>query len=299
MAVHAYFAKPVYRNEVLQELIEPQEIDECLTLSSVLSSPVFALDIWPDCEVISFTSISDAIKQLKKRALRWFYYGSRSFRRGSLIAAGLKIITAPPITFRQSTFQPFSGFTLLSESELLVCAKPWKKWPSGKMQFVENKILPPNRAYLKLWEALTLMNIFPQAGELCLDLGASPGGWSWVLAECGATVIAVDKAPLASSIATYPNIRFQEGSAFALNPLEYQHIDWLCADIICYPERLLQLVEKWQASGRVCHMVCTLKLQGEIDWKVIRSFQAIPQSKVVHLFHNKHELCFLWSREAL
>ena len=55
---------------------------------------------------------------------------------------------------------------------------------------------PPNRAYLKLWEALTLLGRRPGPGELCLDLGASPGGWTWVLAKLGARVIAVDKAPL-------------------------------------------------------------------------------------------------------
>ena len=60
---------------------------------------------------------------------------------------------------------------------------------------------PPNRAYLKLWEALTLAanmpdGRMPRPGELCLDLGSSPGGWSWVLQKLGARVISVDKAPL-------------------------------------------------------------------------------------------------------
>ena len=41
----------------------------------------------------------------------------------------------------------------------------------------------------------------PGPCETCLDLGASPGGWSWALQRMGAHVISVDKAPLAPDIA--------------------------------------------------------------------------------------------------
>ena len=41
-------------------------------------------------------------------------------------------------------------------------------------------------------------------------------------------------------------------------------------------------------------MICTIKMQGEIDWKLIEEgFAAIPNSRIVHLNYNKHELTIL------
>ncbi len=159
---------------------------------------------------------------------------------------------------------------------------------------IENKCIPPNRAYLKLWEALTILKKYPKAGETCLDLGASPGGWSWVLAECGAAVCAIDKAALDPTLSKYRNITFQEGSAFALAPESFKTVDWLCSDIICYPKRSLALIEKWIKSGTVKNLICTIKLQGEIDWETLHALQTIERGRLIHLFHNKHELTFLW-----
>lgn len=293
MTLHAYFSKAAYQKELLSD---PSIVDDRLALSSDLMYPAFALDIWPECEVLEFSSINDAVKQLKARSLRWFYYGSNFFRRGALIAEVLKQIRSGRIEFKEEGQRPFAIFTLLSEHQLLVCLKPWKKWPLGEMEFVENKIVPPNCAYLKLWEALTLLERYPKAGEIAFDLGASPGGWSWVLAECGVEVLAIDKAPLDAKIAAYSNICFQTGSAFTVEPQDFEQVDWLCSDIICYPERSLALIQKWIESGKVKNIICTIKLQGETNWDIIKVLQSIENSRLVHLYHNKHELTFLWSK---
>ena len=34
-------------------------------------------------------------------------------------------------------------------------------------------------------------------------------------------------------------------------------------------------------------------MQGEIDWKLIEEFAAIPDSRIVHLNYNKHELTII------
>lgn len=263
--------------------------------------PAFALDIWRNIEILEFDSIKSAADLLKERARLWAYYGNVAYRRGALIGEYLRLLKPKPLQFGVLPKDtPFGVYTLQDEHHLLLSTAPWKKVPFGQMEFVENKTKPPNRAYLKLWEALTYLRRFPQPGEVCLDLGASPGGWSWVLAECGAKVIAVDKAPLAPHIASHPGIQFQAGSAFALHPKDFGPIDWLCSDIICYPQRLLSLIEQWQAEGQVKNMICTIKLQGEPDWPVIEAFKAMPGAEVIQLFHNKNELCFLaTNRQAL
>jgi 23S rRNA (cytidine2498-2'-O)-methyltransferase len=161
------------------------------------------------------------------------------------------------------------------------------------VQFVEDKSGPPNRAYLKLWEAFTLLGARPQAGERCLDLGSSPGGWTWALQQTGADVISVDKAPLDERVARLQRVEVRAQSAFALDPRDVGPVDWLCADIACYPARLLALVQRWLAAGTVRRFLCTLKFQGDTDFTAMQAFAAIPGSRLMHLHHNKHELTWI------
>jgi len=106
-------------------------------------------------------------------------------------------------------------------------------------------------------------------------------------------VIAVDKAPLAPPVAAMPGVTWRGESAFALPPKIVAARDWLLSDIVCYPARLLRLVERWRASGLVRSFVCTLKFQGATDHDTAAAFAAIPGARVLHLHYNKHELTFL------
>jgi 23S rRNA (cytidine2498-2'-O)-methyltransferase len=163
------------------------------------------------------------------------------------------------------------------------------------VRFIEDKSSSPSRAYLKLWEAFTLIGQKPGPGDLCLDLGACPGGWTWVLATLGARVISVDKAPLDPRIAAMPGVEVRRESAFGLDPRSESvpAVDWLCSDVICYPARLLGLVERWLATGKARRFVCSVKFQGETDFGVIEAFKAIPGSRLMHLSANKHELTWV------
>jgi 23S rRNA (cytidine2498-2'-O)-methyltransferase len=140
-----------------------------------------------------------------------------------------------------------------------------------------------------LWEALVRLRRWPLPGERCLDLGASPGGWTWVLGKLGATVLAIDKAPLDPRVAAMPGVDWRGESAFALEPASVGPVDWLFSDIVCYPERLLRLVERWRGSGLVKNFVCTIKFQGATDHESTAAFAALPGAEDVHLHHNKHE----------
>jgi hypothetical protein len=130
----------------------------------------------------------------------------------------------------------------------------------------------------------------PQPGEVCLDRGASPGGWSWVLAKLGARVIAVDKAPLAPAVAALPGVETRQESAFGLDPGSLPPVDWLFSDVICYPDRLYALVRRWLESGACRRMVCSVKFQGTTDHAAVARFAALPGATLAHLVHNKHEL---------
>jgi 23S rRNA (cytidine2498-2'-O)-methyltransferase len=188
---------------------------------------------------------------------------------------------------------PLGSWMLLEPNTILAAPHCSSAFRHGEVEFVENKTAPPNRAYLKLWEVLTLIGERPGPADTCLDLGASPGGWTWVLQQTGARVIAVDKAPLAPAIAALPRVTTRKESAFALDPAAVGHVDWLFSDVICYPQRLLGLVQRWLAAGTCRRMVCTIKFQGKTDHETARAFAAIPGSRLMHLHHNKHELTWI------
>jgi len=109
----------------------------------------------------------------------------------------------------------------------------------------------------------------------------------------GAHVISVDKAPLDPTVAHLPGVEYRRESAFALDPISVGCVDWLFSDVVCYPVRLLALVERWLEAGTCCRFVCTIKFQGVTDHATAARFAAIPGSTLRHLFHNRHELTWI------
>jgi 23S rRNA (cytidine2498-2'-O)-methyltransferase len=244
---------------------------------------------------IEFDSIGEAAKALVDIQRNWVPCLFTQFRRGALISKKL-----PPISVKKRPFPwlvpeaPMGAWTLLDPNTLIASAACSSPFPGGLIEFEEDKSGPPSRAYLKLWEALTLSRKWPAPGESCFDAGASPGGWTWALAKMGARVSACDRAPLETGVAAMPGVGFIKHDAFTLKPEDIGPIDWLCSDVICYPPRLYGWIEKWLASGLCKNFVCTIKMQGALaDHETTRRFAAIPGSRVVHLYHNKHELTWL------
>jgi 23S rRNA (cytidine2498-2'-O)-methyltransferase len=92
-------------------------------------------------------------------------------------------------------------------------------------------------------------------------------------------------------VAALPGVSFQAGDAFQFTPERAGAVDWLFSDVICYPEKLLEFVRLWAASGKVRRMLCTIKFQGAADPAVIAEFQKL--GRVLHLHHNKHELTWV------
>lgn len=250
--------------------------------------------IWRSVQEIPFTSINDAVKKLRPLARVHDYLPLQHRGRGKLIFDELRALKRKPVEFPSKLTLPEGAgvFTLLdNDKTALFCRDFDRPDPLGITQFAEDKESAPSRAYLKLWEAFSLLGEWPKAGEQALDLGACPGGWTWVLASLGAEVLAVDRAPLDPRVAAMPGVEFRKGDAFAVTPASAGEVHWLCSDVICAPEKLLELVKLWVESGKAKRFVCTLKFQGEADPAVVEEFAKL--GRVVHLFHNKHELTFI------
>jgi 23S rRNA (cytidine2498-2'-O)-methyltransferase len=252
---------------------------------------------WKELYRIQFQSIREAASHLRSLQKNWDLYSHTLHRRASLIQSQLPPIRFKPFRFLDSLpALPLGNWTLLDSNTLLASPRCSSPFPSGVVKFSENKTDPPSRAYLKLWELFTLEGFRPKRGELCLDLGASPGAWTWVLSELGCRVISVDKAEL--NLATSDNVRFIKKDAFRLDPGELGlDPDWLFCDIICQPEKLLSLIHAWKNRSRVKNIVATLKFKGRTPHALIQKFADIPGSRLIHLFHNKHELTWIHQNE--
>lgn len=253
--------------------------------------PIFAQVTWINCQKVPITSIGDGVKKLRALGRNWSLFTIGNHGRAKLIQDGLYKIKSEPIDFLGAPPQyPMGGWTLLDANTIACSTNTTSRYPLGKIEFDENKEIPPSRAYLKLWEFFTVHCTPPPPHTQVIDMGSSPGGWSWVLSQLNLDVLSVDKAPLDSNIAKIKNITFLQESAFALDAKKFGAVTWFFSDIICYPERLLELIKHWMQKSNVQHFVCTIKFQGEANFAIIDEFLKIPNSSIVHLYHNKHEL---------
>jgi 23S rRNA (cytidine2498-2'-O)-methyltransferase len=256
----------------------------------------WALDAWTAPVEVAAPSIRQAAQALRAIQRNWGGYNVEHHRRAALITAALPPVKAAALRFPEPAPSSHLGaWTLLDAERLLASPAKTSPWINGECRFEEDRIGPPSRAYLKLQEALTRLGSHPVAGETCIDLGASPGGWTWTLAGLGAQVTAVDRAPLDPRVAALPNVEMRLDSAFGMAP---ERTDWLFSDVVAYPARLLGLIRRWIDAGAAGRIVCTVKFQGETDHDAADAFAALPGGRLVHLFHNRHELTFLWERAA-
>ena len=292
----SYHAARGFLSHLLDEIPDRDRLDgELLTVLGQPRKAYWTRNVWEHPLVIEFASVGEAAEALRAIQRNWAPCPSRLHRRSALIAERL-----PPLPSKPKPFPfdlpdtPMGAFMLIDENSMLASPTCSSPFPNGEFEFEEDKEGPPSRAYRKLWEALVLAGKWPGAADRCLDAGAAPGGWTWALAQLGASVLAIDRAALEPRIAQMPGVEFRKGDAFALKPEDVGAVDWLFSDVICYPGALLEWVERWLASGLAHNFICTIKMQGEgPDRATTERFAAIPGSRVLHLWHNRHELCWI------
>lgn len=176
-------------------------------------------------------------------------------------------------------------------------------WPSSLPAghaVVPDDPAAPASSYRKLEEGFALLQVWPQPGERAVDLGASPGGWTRVLRRYGATVTAVDRAPLADPLMADPGVEVVLGDAFRYQPSD--GLDWLVSDIVAYPERIVALLGE---LGRLAPRrgVVQMKFQGAVDWEAIDAGLAAAAgqgyaARARHVFNDKNEVTIVVRRLA-
>lgn len=296
------FVRDETRNEFLDELKftgqKAQEIAPGIFYGTSVERLYWVLDYWP-AEKIEFSSISDGANKLRKLGRRWAYAGGANFRRGALIAQELKCPQQKELAFPPGEIRrDLPAFTLQNANTLLYSLTPLKScFAGGRVRFTEDRKGPPSRAYLKLFEALTLAGDIPGRSDVALDLGATPGGWSYVLATLGTPVHMIDRAaPDAGLLKKFPQLSYHKGDG--LNPPEemLSRATVIVSDMACEVSKLLPSVQLWRDRPNIRLMVCTLKFHGMSDKKIIREFARIAGSEIYHLWYNGHELTWVWKR---
>jgi 23S rRNA (cytidine2498-2'-O)-methyltransferase len=270
-------------------------VDGPLVRAPPTTRPLFWNEnVWLDPVRITFDDETDAVRALKDLGARWSLVPIGASRSAPSIARRLGIVPSDPVPFPSAApAEPLGAFAFVAPNEILASARCTSLFPDGAPTFVEDRRGPPSRAYLKLWEACHRLGRWPTYGDRCIDLGSSPGGWTWAIQQLDAWVLSVDKAPLDPRIGRLPRVECRRASAFSLDPKSVGALDWIVSDVIAYPDRLLGMIDRWIDAHPRASFVVTIKFQGATDMTPVHGFLTRHGGTVLHLHHNKHELTWM------
>ena len=167
--------------------------------------------------------------------------------------------------------------------------------PGGRLRAHVSKTAP-SRAAMKLAEAFSWLDRAPESGDVCVDLGAAPGGWSWVLLKRGAKVYAVDPALLSPTLSGQKNLTHLRADAFLFDPGE--PVDWLFSDMAWRPLEAAALLAKWARRGWARQLIANIKLpmkkKAEYLFRVrdILSDGGWTSLRARQLYHDRDEVTF-------
>ena len=133
----------------------------------------------------------------------------------------------------------------------------------------------PSRSALKLEEALlTLLTTRERETLLkpamrAADLGAAPGGWTWVLTRHHIHVTAVDNGPMHPALLDTGLVVHRREDGFRWVP--ERTLDWMVCDIVDQPRRVATRMGEWFRNDWCRHAVFNLKLPMKKRWQEART----------------------------
>ncbi|KFN50518.1 hypothetical protein N790_05165 [Arenimonas malthae CC-JY-1] len=146
-------------------------------------------------------------------------------------------------------------------------------WPLGVPRLRAHADAP-SRSALKLEEALMCLltdkerEEFLKPGMNAADLGAAPGGWSWVLARRHIRVAAIDNGPLAQSALDTGVIEHIRADGFRWQPPK--PLDWMVCDMVESPAKVADRMATWFREGWCKRAIFNLKLPMKKRWDETR-----------------------------
>jgi 23S rRNA (cytidine2498-2'-O)-methyltransferase len=217
--------------------------------------------------------------------------------RPALRTAGLLSAREDPRRARLHVF-------LLEGNHLLLAAgdpQDSAPWPLG-IPRLRMHAEAPSRSALKLEEALLVLldgderARLLQPGMRAADLGAAPGGWSWVLARQGLQVTAIDNGPLRQHLLDSGRVEHLRAEGFGWQPP--RALDWMVCDMVEQPRRVAERMATWLREGWCRHAIFNLKLPMKKRWQetqvALQAFVEQSQQPLTlrarQLYHDREEI---------
>ena len=160
----------------------------------------------------------------------------------------------------------------------------------------------PSRSALKLEEALLVLldqrerKALLRDGMRAADLGAAPGGWTWVLLRNSLRVQAIDNGPLRDHVLDSGRVEHLRADGFNWQP--QQPLDWMVCDMVEQPRRVAERMATWLREGWCRHAIFNLKLPMKKRWQETRLcldlFAEQSQKSLTirarQLYHDREEI---------
>ncbi len=178
-------------------------------------------------------------------------------------------------------------------------ARAWRHalvpYPAGRIPVASDKSAP-SRAFAKLAEAELRLGQSILPGEVVVDLGASPGSWTYWAMQRGARVTSVDRSPLRHDLMNHGHVEFVQGDAFRFKPTA--PVDWLVCDVIAAPRRSIDLAIQWARQGWARRLVVTVKFKGVAEYALLDELKSglaplCSEFRLARLCANRNEACVM------
>lgn len=177
-------------------------------------------------------------------------------------------------------------------------------WPMG-IPRLRMPRAAPSRSTQKLAEAFMEFvggQNGPQrlrTGQTAVDLGASPGGWTWQLVQRGLHVTAVDNGPMDKALMASGMVEHLKTDGFHYRPK--RPVDWLVCDMVEKPARIAELMAEWVAGKHCKEAIFNLKLPMKKRYEELHRCRDLIEARLAaagvearlrfkQLYHDREEV---------